>query len=76
MSKSDFIKNLAAFSFLIVLSIWVGYHLFILVLCGSGVIKEPNRWVSIPELIFTIGIFLLSVERYINIIKKRCRRLL
>jgi len=51
------------------LSLWVGYHLLLLCLYQEIPIREDKLWISLPELIFTLGIFGLAIERYINAIK-------
>lgn len=65
-------RELLAYSFLIVLAIWVAYHLLVISIHGSATIGELNKWVAIGELVFTIGILVLGIERWLNWIKE-CR---
>lgn len=67
-------RDLLSYSFLIIMASWVAFHLLALVIYQQVQIAEFNRWVSIPEFIFTIAVLGLGIERYITCIKRSRRR--
>lgn len=66
-------RDLLAYSFLIVLALWVAFHLAVLVVYQEAIISERNRWASIPELAFTVGLLVLGLERWVNWVRRSRR---
>jgi len=56
---------------LIMLSVWVLWHLIILTIQGYGVIAEPNRAIAIGEASFTLVVFIIAIITWLLLIRSK-----
>lgn len=60
MNKKLWALSLFCASSALMFGIWIAYHLWILVLYGSGVISEPKVWIALPEFVFTLLVIVVA----------------